>query len=398
MRSRSQCEIWHWMSSSFLIGVLGVSTTVSAGVPEIFQTERTSVLPTDNFLDGSVQSILGAKDKLGFPLEIAGWHWWAIDTTGAGNGGYGFRGYRGTYAYTLRGGPEFALDDEQSVGAYGYLALRDGDPYRTFYPTNFWFLDAYGWYRHQDWGTLKAGLVTTRFGLDGYGNFIGTAPYFEGYIQDPDYGLSWEQTWAVRDDFAVDTFAQYFFHEDGKNGSLANFDSESVAFVHERNTFVLRGVGHWTVQDDTRVDVGASFLTGEIDSSRTGFASSTRTVWGVDMSLTRGPLVVRSEFLQRFGRVVPNHFVSGGPSDRMEAWSGEVSYQTGPLTWRGKYSQSFLANPSGWQDNLSLGGQLDVTEHVHLFAEYLWWNVHDNAAAGDFTVIEGPQVTVYWHY
>jgi hypothetical protein len=363
-----------------------------------FDPDANTLISDGNLLDHPFQTALGVKEQLGFPLEIAGWHWWAIDTTGAGNGGYGFRNYRGTYAYTLRGGPEYQIDKKQSVGAYGYFAMRDGDHYRTYYTTNFWFLEGYGWYRHADLGTLKAGLVFTRFGLDGYGNFIGTAPYFEGYIQDPDYGLSWENTWNVRDDLAVDTFAQFFFHEDGKNGSLRNFDSESVARINERNTAVLRSVGKWTLQDASHLDLGVSFLIGQIDSHQPGFSDDVRTVWGVDMTYTNGPFGLKGEFLQRFGRVVPTHFVSGGPSDRMEAWSSEASFKTGPLTWRGKYSQSFLSNPGGGQDNLSLGWQLDVTANVHFFAEYLWWNVDGNATAGDFTVIEGPQLTIYWHY
>ena len=79
-------------------------------------------------MDGAFLAVLGAKEKLCFPLEVAGWHWFPIDTTGAGNGGYGFKRIRGTYAWTLRGGPEYEIDSNQTIGAYGYFALRDDDP------------------------------------------------------------------------------------------------------------------------------------------------------------------------------------------------------------------------------------------------------------------------------
>ena len=363
-----------------------------------FDSEAATVLPEDNLIDRTFQTAFGVKDKFGFPIEIAGWHWWAIDTTGAGNGGYGFRGYQGTYAYTLRGGPEYELDRRQSVGAYAYFLMRDDVPYRQYYTSNSWFFEAYGWYRHEELGTLKGGLIFMKFGLDGYGNFFATSPYFEGYIQDPDYGVSWEKTWNVRDDLAVDTFAQYFFHENGQNGSLRNFDSESVARVNERNTVVLRSVGKLTLGETSSLNLGSSFLVGEIDSSRVGFADDVRTAWGVDMTWTQGPFALMGEFLQRHGRVVPTHFASGGPSDRLESYSIESSYDVGPVTWRGKYSQSFLSNPNGRNEVLSLGGQVDVTPHVTFFAEYVWWNVDGHAVAGDFNVLEGPQLTLYWHY
>jgi len=359
--------------------------------------DRATLLPEDNCIDSTFKSVLSVKDHLQFPLTVGGWHWWAIDTTGSGRGGYGYRGYRGTYAYTFTGGPEYEIDRKQSVGVFWNFAARDGVPYRRYYTTNFWFLDAYGWYRHEDLGTLKAGLVTTKFGLDGYGTFLGTAPYFEGYIQDPDYGLSWERNWSVNEQLSVDTYAQYYIHDNGQNGSLTNFDSESVAGVSERNTVVLRSVGNWSLAEDTRLNLGTSFLVGEIDSHLPGFADDVRTVWGVDMTLTRGPFVLKSEFLQRFGRVVPSHFVSGGPSDRMEAWSAEADYRTGPINWVSKYSQSFQSNPDGRQEIISVGAQIDITPNIIFFGEYAWWNVDGNSA-GNFNVLEGPQLVIYWHY
>ncbi|MDA0282658.1 MAG: hypothetical protein O3B13_07795 [Planctomycetota bacterium] len=363
-----------------------------------FDADAKSVLPEGNPIDELMKTVLAPKDWFNCPVNVGGWHWWNIDTGGVGNGGYGAVGFRGTYAYYVVAQPEVKLDDDSKIGAYVFYAGRDGEPYRSYYPSNFWFLEAYASYSSDDLGILKAGLINTKFGLDYYLGFIGTAPYFDGFIQDADYGLSWEKKHEVCDDLTVDTVAQFFFHDGAWNGGLANHNTESVAGLHERNTLVLRMAPKWTLSDDSTLAWGISGLVGEIDSNVPGFANDTRTVLGTDVDYFNGPLNLRGEVLQVNGRTVPTRLVSGGPSSRITSFSAEAGYTVGPVKYRGVYSASYDAHPAGRQNIWSLGAVTQVTPNVRLFTEYTEWTVDGNSAFGSTSIIEGVQMVVHWHY
>ncbi len=363
-----------------------------------FDSDATSVLPADNPIDGLMKKALASKDWFDFPVNVGGWHWWNIDTGGVGNGGYGSAGFRGTYAYYVIGQPSVTLEDGSKIGGFVFFAGRDGDAYRTFYSRNFWFLEGYASYSNDELGTLKGGLVNNKFGLDGYIGFIGTAPYFDGFIMDADYGVSWEKTHEVCDDLSIDTFAQFFFHDGEWNGSLRNHDAESVANLHERNTAVFRAVPKWKLADDSTIAWGVSGMVGHIDSDIAGFSSGTRSVWGTDLDYYKGPLNLRGEILQINGPTVPNRFASGGPSNRITSMTAEAAYTVGPVKYRGVYSASHDSNPDGRQNIWSLGAVTQVTPNVRVFTEYSEWTVDGNAFVGAATIIEGVQIVVNWQY
>lgn len=363
-----------------------------------FDSEAKSVLPADNPIDGLMKKALAPKDWLDFPVNVGGWHWWNIDTGGVGNGGYGSAGFRGTYAYYVIGQPSVTLDDGSKIGGFVFFAGRDGDPYRTFYSRNFWFLEGYASYSNDDLGTLKGGLVNNKFGLDGYLGFIGTAPYFDGFIMDADYGISWEKTHEVCDDLSIDTFAQFFFHDGEWNGSLRNHDAESVVGVHEKNTAVLRVVPKWTLDEGSTLAWGVSGMVGNIDSDVAGFSTGTRSVVGTDFDYNKGPLNLRGEILQIHGPTVPNRFASGGPSNRITSMTAEAAYTVGPVKYRSVYSASHDANPDGRQNIWSVGAVTQVTPNVRLFTEYSEWTVDGNDFVGHAKIIEGVQVVVHWQY
>ena len=164
------------------------------------------------------------------------------------------------------------------------------------------------------------------------------------------------------------------------------------------NTFVARVAPKWTIDDETELTLEASALVGEIDSRLPGFVTDSRAVWGVDAVFVKGPMELRSEVLQWFGKSVPIRFTSGGASNRVTSFSTEAAYTIGPIKYRGQYSASFDANPDGRQNIWSLGGGIKLTPNMNLFAEYTEWTVDGHATLGDFTVLEGPQFTLYWQY
>lgn len=363
-----------------------------------FDSDAKSVLPADNSIDNLMKLILAPKDWFECPVHVGGWHWWNIDTGGLGKGGYGAAGFRGTYAYYLIGQPSVTLEDGSKIGGFVFFAGRDGDHYRTYYNRNFWFLEGYASYWSEDLGTVKAGLVNNKFGLDDYLGFIGSAPYFDGFIMDSDYGLSWERTHEVCDDLTVDTFVQFFFHDGEWNGSLRNHDSESVVGIHERNTSVTRIVPKWKLDDGSTIAWGFSGMIGTIDSDVPGFDTGTRSVWGTDLSYNDGPLLLRGEVLQIFGPGVPTRFASGGASNRITSFVTEAAYTVGPVKYRSMYSGSYDSNPDGRQNIWSVGAVTQVTPNVRVFTEYSEWTIDGNDVFGHAKVIEGVQVVINWQY
>jgi len=363
-----------------------------------FDSDATSVLGDNNRVDKVGNWIFGFKKDWKVPVSIGGWHWWNIDTAGVGNGGYGAKGFHGTYAYYTIVNPTYELDNGRTIGANVFFAGRDGQPYRTYYSSKFWFLEGYASISDPELGTLKSGLVFTKFGLGNYLGFFGTAPYFDGFIQDPDYGFSWEKTSQPKDNVTVDSSLQFFLHDGQWNGGLLNQNSESVAGIHERNTLVARVAPKITLGEGETLAFGVSGMVGEISSVVPGFAGGTRSVWGTHIDYIKGPLNLRGEVLQINGPIVPTQFNSGGPSNRLLSYSTEAAYTIGPVKYRTMFSQSHADNPNGRQTIWSAGTVVQITPHVRTFIEYSDWTVDGHATLGSVPVIQGVQAVIHWYY
>ena len=133
------------------------------------------------------------------PVGVGAWHWFQLDSSGRGDNGYGARNVRGTYFYYVTADPELELGGGDKIGGHLDYEFRDVDPLRTFYTRKAWSYEAYGYYQTEQHGTLKAGQVLSRFGLDWHGGFWTGVSGYDGFTRDPDYGLSWEKTTAVND-------------------------------------------------------------------------------------------------------------------------------------------------------------------------------------------------------
>jgi hypothetical protein len=366
--------------------------------------DRDSVLGEENIVDDVFNGAFGWKDELtdddrfSMPVNFGAYHWWLIDTAGIGNGGYGAAGLRGTYAWYTLISPSYELDDDRSIGGYIFFLGRDGDNYRSFYSRKFWFLDGYVSFTDSEFGTLKAGLVRTKFGLENYLGFFGSAPYFDGFIYDSDYGFSWERTTEFSDDVSLETVLQYFIHDGEWNGSLANHDSESVVGLSERNTFVARVAPTFKLSGGGTLTAGMAALAGEIDSDVPGFASGHRAAWGAHFDYEKDRWQLRGQILQLFGKVVPTRFASGGPSNRITSFTTEAGYTVGPITYRGMFTQSHDSNPNGRQTIWSAGAVVKVTPSVNLYLEYSDFTVDGHATSGDFPIIQGVQTVVHWQF
>ena len=193
-------------------GPNGCSTSCDRGCPLMATLEgRDTLFDDDNLVDQAFESVLGWKNDLPVPIKVGAWHWYAWDLTGNNAGGYGIPGLRGTYWWEIIADPTIDLDDGTKIGIHSNLRLRDGDNFRSFFDSKFWFYELYAHVSTEELGTLKAGQVWKRFGLDWDGVFFGNTAYFDGFKLDPDYGLSWEKTTQLDDNLSVDTFANSSF-------------------------------------------------------------------------------------------------------------------------------------------------------------------------------------------
>jgi hypothetical protein len=350
----------------------------------------------DNCVDPLFEHVLGCKNDLPFPLKVGAWHWYAEDISGPDDG-YGIPGLRGTYWWEVIATPEIDLGCGRAIGGHVNYRLRDGDTFRTFFDSKFWSYELYAFYRSEELGTLKAGQIWKRFGLDWDGVFFGNVPYFDGFKLDPDWGLSWERTREIDSSFKVDSFVQFYFHEDGVNGSFGGADPESVVGVNERNTGVVRVVPTWTYCDGATLALGLSGLVGQIESDRAFFDDETVAAWAVDATYTKDNWKIFGEVMQSHGRINPARYTSGGPSNRLTAFLAGAHYIVGPVTYRASYSLGIDDNPYATNSLVVAGATIKLTRSVDLYLEYVNQQV-DNAPGGHVEFFDSVNAIIYWSY
>ncbi|MCB9873844.1 MAG: hypothetical protein H6821_06655 [Planctomycetaceae bacterium] len=331
------------------------------------------------------------------PFSGGAWHWFHQSLNGS-PGGYGIPDLRGTYFWYLYADPEYATAAGNKIGGHMELRLRERDQFRSFTDDQVWTWELYGYLHNDQLGTLKVGQLFNRFGLFWDGVFFGNAAYFDGLKLDADYGVSWEKTTEIDDCLSVDTYVQFFFHEDQCNGSFTGADAESVAGYTEKNTGVARLVPIWTRADGSQVAIGASAMVGQIDSQ---IALPDETVWsyGMDVTYTKGRWKAFAEGSQTFGVRNPVNYVSGGASDELTNFLAGIHYTRGAITYRCSYSNSIYKNPDGVLHMLLAGTTIMLSPDVDLYIEYVNQRV-DGATLpgrnGDF--FNGIEWVINWHF
>ena len=364
--------------------------------PWVVSRER---LFCDSYLDCLTD--IGRKFDNGcnFKMPITGgaWHWFHQSLIGR-PGGYGIPGLRDTYFWYLYADPEYTTSAGNKIGGHMELRLRETGTFRTFIDDQVWTWEAYGYVQNDDLGTLKAGQLFNRFGIFWDGVFFGNAPYFDGLKLDADYGIAWEKKTQIHDCLTLDSYMQFFFHEDQSNGSFGGADAESVSGYTERNTGVFRLVPTWTLSDGAQIAIGSSAMVGQIDSR---IALPDETVWayGIDATYTKGPWKAFAEGSRLHGVRNPVNYVSGGPSDELINSLAGIQYTQRAVTYRCVYSNSIYENPNAMQNMVLTGATVTLTDHVDLYVEWVHERV-DNAdiAAQQGYFFNGIEWVVNWHF
>lgn len=369
-------------------------TALSGKVPTTVVPDEPATLFGTTLFD----SLKAEKDGLGIPITVGAWHWWRFGDDGPSTDGYGIPGLRGTYYWTVDVDPKLKLDGPtfQEIGLHTQIRLREDGEFRPFIDDQVWTWEAYV-YAKTTFGTVKAGQVWKRFGLDWDGVFYGNVAYFDGMKLDPDLGVSWEHTFGGDAGFKLDTIAQFFVSEDGINGSLAGADAESSDAFREENTGVLRLVPTWTFANEASLALGLSGSVGRIAAESVGFGDGTYSALAADLTYKQGNFSIFGELAQSHGTINPVRYVSGGPSDRITDYLVGASYKTGPITWRTNYSEGRDNHPGGKQSLLLPGMTIALTPNVDLYAEYVNWIVKpDGLSESDYE--DGFQLALNWRF
>ena len=212
-----------------------------------------------------------------------------------------------------------------------------------------------------------------------------------------DIGVSWERTFWIKPQFSLESHAQFFLREDGISPGLTGADTESTTAFRLQNQAVVRVVPTWWFSPTSSLALGLSGSVGQVKAQSAGYHDHALTVWGIDLTYTRGRFKTFAEVLQRNGAVNPVRYVSGGMSTRTTDFIVGASYVTGPVTWRVAYSAGYDYNPGGKQFMFVPGITVAMTKNIDLYLEYVKWNVQASGSSA-VTYENGFQAAINWRF
>ena len=346
-------------------------------------------------VDPAIRRLQERRDDWPLQVHVGAYHWWNHQLR-TGEWTYGYPAdFQGTYYYYARfdAGFDVCFGPVRRAGAHVELQWRDQGKFRRFYRSSTWLYETYGWLEFEDAGTLKVGQVWRRFGIDSEGTFWGHTPYYNGQNQDPDLMASWEATWKRSERFAVDTFVQVLFGEDGVNGSLTGGDAESSSLYDEGLGIGLRAVPTWTA-GDTTLALGASFFTQQIESK----VDDDEVEYGaaLDATFEWCGFKAFAAYYGLWGTVNEAHYITGGPTNEKHLGTVGMGWSLGSLTPRVSYSYADYRNPDGWESIWIAGFDLNLTSWLVFTLEYVHHTASGPALAG--TLEEGLQVVLNWNF
>ena len=406
----------------FLISTLGFSEAQESEVADPIQNrapaaaiepEKTTLPATaleaflgpENAWDRSYSEFQAWKEKTGIPLSIGGHSWFHADRDNFVYGdGYGIPGQRGTYYYYAALDPRWDLSPDSPFAPFEEWGLniqgrfRDtNDKLRPFYSGTSWLYESYAYLKSDEADTVKVGKQVTDFGLAWDNSWWEGVPYFDGYSFDPDYGISWKKDWNISNKLTVTSNFQFYWAEDGINGSINGADAESVPGFNERNTVMVHVTPTWKLSDAMTFAWGFSGLVGELENGDRLGLDESRAAFGTDVTLAKGALSLYGEYIDNHGAVNPTRYVSGGPSDRQNSVRLGANYQPGWLGARINWSRGFDHNPDGDQWIIAPGITAQLAKSLTLYAEYVNWEVTNQSGA---TAIfdDGFELILVWGF
>jgi hypothetical protein len=329
-----------------------------------------------------------------YPLSFAlgAVHWVNVNRE-TGDATYGYPGAEGTFYWWASIDVKAPLHagTERELGAHVEGRFRERTRYAPYYDGRFWLQEAYV-FADVLGGRLKAGKVHGVFGLEIDGTWWGTLPYYDGFQFDPDWGVSYERDLLATSCLCLKGTAQVYFLEDRVNSSAVGGDAESDPDRDEGLSAILRLAPTWQFSGAT-LAVGLSGLFQEVEGA--GVPDDTVLGGALDVTADVAGFTVRAAAYLVGGVRNGAHYVTGGPSERIENLVLALERGFGPVTLHVCWSAGRIHEPDGDQSLWVFGANVALLRNVDLLLEYVVWKAQADGA-DEVTLEDGFQVVLSW--
>lgn len=244
---------------------------------------------------------------------------------------------------------------------------------RSFFPSNTWVQEVYGWVQPSDSIKIKVGKVYTRFGKFWDGSFYGNLPYFDGLKLSPDFGVSAEITARPKEKFRYDAYVQYFANDGVTNGSLPNRDTVSVADARKRHEMIFRAEPKYQINDTASVLLGlsAQYFRAELPAP---LGNQNVERFGADLTVSPAKgLSIYGDYAYQLGRHVTDYPLMAASSRHSHYLLAGAEYVRGRFTGQFNYSHVNYSDLKNTESMIHPGVILKLHDHASLYFEYVYW-------------------------
>ena len=334
------------------------------------------------------------KAREEYPLSFAfgGVHWVNVNRD-TGEATYGYPGAEGTFYWWATADVDvpYHAGSERTFGAHVEARFRERTRYAPYYDGRFWLQEAY-LYADALGGRFKLGKVHGVFGLEVDGTWWGTLPFYDGFQYDPDWGVSYERDLLETGCLRLRGTAQVFFLEDRVNSSAVGAAAESDPERKEKLTTILRVAPTWKLPAAT-VQMGLSGLFGRVEG--TGVPDDTVAGGALDVTIDFLGFRARAAAHVLSGVRNGSHYVTGGPSERIEDYVLALERSLGPVMLHVCWSGGKIHDPDGDQSLWVFGANIALLQNVDLYLEYVLWKGQADGAE-EVTLEDGFQIVMAW--
>lgn len=330
-------------------------------------------------------------------LGVGAEHWVNVNRE-SGKATYGYPGSEGTYLWWITADLEAPLSTaagcERMFGAHLDVEWRERTKFAEWYEGRLWLQEGY-LFADVLGGRLKAGTVLNALGLASDGTWWNSLPYYDGLMQDTDWGLSFERTLVERPRFTLAATGQLFLAENHVGGALAGADAESDDTRDEGPAGVLRLAPTWTGRS-TSLALGLSGTVGRIDG-REGVADETFSAGALDATFSWKGLTLMGAVYVADGVRNETHYITGLPTRRLTDVVLAATWRIGPFTPHVCWSGGWVKEPGGHQESLIVGTDVALLRKVNLYLEYVKWTSKADDA-DEVLQEDGFQLILGWEF
>ena len=300
----------------------------------------------------------------------------------------------------------------KNYGAHIDMRFRD-NKFRGYYPSNFWFQQAYGFYRQPNY-IIKIGKEYTHFGKFWDGSYYGNVLYFDGIVLNPDDGISWEGKLPHLRGWQMHYYLQYFVVDGTTNGSLDPWgqngeggldgqetgdgapivsslqtgrDTVSIPGSHRRNEVIARVEPIFLLPHNCKLKLGLNYehLLSDITDVNDSSVVPERIHmhrYAADLTFVHNNWSIFFEWAHQDGLTALDFPLFNQPSRHIDYYWAGTRYKFGKFTVYYNYSDGFYHDENIHDITQVPGIGYQVNKYISSSFEYGYWYRID---AGSFS-------------